>query len=135
MSSSQQTGAEGQPDTVLVIEDERDIAALLRKRVERLGHEVVSVASGEEGLARARARRPSLVLLDIRLPGIDGWEVLDQLRDQPELADVPVVIVSIVDDPKEGRAREVQGYLVKPFRRASLDRLVTNLLGEGRGVP
>jgi CheY-like chemotaxis protein len=113
---------------ILLVEDDSDIRGLLRHRLARWPYEVVEAASGEIGLELARSRRPSLVVLDILLPGIDGWEVLRMMRGDPELADVPVVVVSIVDDPGEGDRPAVQGYLQKPFHAATVNRVFGELL-------
>ncbi len=116
---------------VLLVEDDHDIRGLLRLRLSRWPYEVAEATSGEVALELARARRPALVVLDILLPGIDGWEVLRQLRSDPDLADVPVVIVSIVDDPGEDERPAVQGYLQKPFHAATVNRVFGELLGGG----
>jgi CheY-like chemotaxis protein len=127
----------GSPGPVLLVEDDHDIRSLLRERLARWPYEVVEAASGELALDIASARRPALVVLDIMLPGIDGWEVLRRLRSDPELADVPVVVVSIVDDPGEDDRPAVQGYLQKPFRAATVNRVFDELLAGGTtaGVP
>jgi CheY-like chemotaxis protein len=114
---------------ILLVDDDHDIRELLRRRLARWPHEVIEATSGEAALEQARARRPALVVLDIVLPGIDGWEVLRQLRDDPALADVPVVVVSIVDDPGEDERPAVQAYLPKPFHAATVNRVFTSLLG------
>jgi CheY-like chemotaxis protein len=114
---------------VLVVEDDDDIRGLLRHQLDRWPWEVAEAASGEAALELARANRPALVLLDIMLPGIDGWEVLRRLRVDPDLADVPVIIVSIVDDPGEHERPPVQGYLSKPFHKGDVDRLLGDVFG------
>jgi CheY-like chemotaxis protein len=119
-------GGEG---PILLIEDDPDIRGLLRRRLAQWPYEVVEAASGELALELAQARRPALVVLDIVLPGIDGWEVLRRLRGDPELADVPVVVVSIVDDPGEDDRPAVQAYLQKPFHAATVNRVFARLLG------
>jgi CheY-like chemotaxis protein len=119
-------GGEG---PILLVEDDHDIRKLLRRRLARWPYEVVEATSGELALEQARARRPALVVLDIVLPGIDGWEVLRQLRDDPALADVPVVVVSIVDDPGEDERPAVEAYLPKPFHAATANRVFASLLG------
>lgn len=114
---------------ILVVEDDHDIRGLLRHRLARWPYEIAEATSGEAAIEMARAQPPALVVLDLLLPGIDGWEVLRQLRSDPDLADVPVVVVSIVDDPGEDDRPAVQGYLQKPFHAAAVNQLFGKLLG------
>ena len=112
---------------VLIVEDDEDIAALLALRVTRQGHGATIARTGAEALDRARAAPPDLVLLDLGLPDIHGWEVLERLRDDERLASVPVLVVSISD---AGVSTEpaVQGHITKPFGAADLDRRVADAL-------
>jgi signal transduction histidine kinase/DNA-binding response OmpR family regulator len=106
--------------TVLVIEDELAAARLLREQLETDGYRVVLAASGELGLAEARRSRPAAIVLDVLLPGIDGWDVLRQVKSDPGLRDIPVVIVTIVDEREVGLALGAADYLVKPVKREAL---------------
>jgi CheY-like chemotaxis protein len=109
---------------ILVIDDEPDLRLLVRLILESDGYEIVEAASGEEGLELIPGERPRLVLLDIRLPGIDGWEVLERMREDHS-GDIPVIIMSAHSSPRTlERAKEqgTQGYLVKPFKEAELLR-------------
>jgi CheY-like chemotaxis protein len=81
---------------------------------------VVSARDGESGLEAVRRDLPSAVLLDIRMPGIDGWEVLRALKEDPQTAHIPVIVVSIVDERSRGAALGAAGYLVKPVSRDDL---------------
>lgn len=119
--------APGSPGRVLVVEDDPDIRALLETRLQILGWRTRGVATGEAALAAMDQEWPSLLVLDILLPGMDGWEILRRLGTQPA-RELPVLVISILDRPnKEGLT--VDGYLVKPFRSGDIDRAVTNLLG------
>jgi two-component system OmpR family response regulator len=120
---------------ILVVEDDPDVRDLLSERLTHLGHDVLAAGSGEEALELADESPPALVILDIRLPGIDGWEFLRRLRARPATAASGVLVVSVLD-PTENHP-EVDGYLIKPFRIASIDRLVAGILsGAGdRGQP
>ena len=111
---------------ILVVEDDADVRDLLSRRLVHLGHEVLVASSGEEALELADASPPALVVLDIRLPGIDGWEVLRRLRDRPATSGAGVLVVSVLDPTDNHPA--VDGYLIKPFRIASIDRLVAGIL-------
>jgi signal transduction histidine kinase/CheY-like chemotaxis protein len=109
---------------ILVIEDEPSSARLLQTYLAEAGHGVRLAHDGETGLAMARAIRPAAIVLDILLPGIDGWEVLRQLKSDPDLRDVPVIIATVVDERGVGLALGAVDYLVKPINpEALLDRL------------
>ena len=84
------------------------------------GLATVTAPTGERALAILRDRAPAAVVLDIRLPGIDGWEVLARVKESPDLAHVPVIVVSIVDERGRGFALGAHDYLVKPVRREAL---------------
>jgi CheY-like chemotaxis protein len=110
-----------------MIEDDRASSDLFSAYLEGTGITVIKARNGREGLARIRQSNPSAVLLDIRLPGMDGWEVLAALKSDPATSAIPVVVVSIVDEGPRGRALGASEYLVKPVRRddllAALDRV------------
>jgi len=109
---------------VLVIEDDPGAVRLLREYLESDGYDVRVAVSGPAGLAEARRERPAAILLDILLPGVDGWEVLRQLKAAGDLRDIPVVIVTIVDEREVGLALGAVDYFLKPVDRAALlDRL------------
>lgn len=115
---------------ILVIDDEPDLRLLVRIILESAGYEIVEATSGEEGLDRITDERPGLVLLDIRLPGIDGWEVLERMRADHS-GDIPVVIMSAHSSPRtleKAKEQGTQGYLVKPFKEADLLRYARELV-------
>jgi CheY-like chemotaxis protein len=115
---------------VMVVEDDFDILALTRYALERAGHEVIGAASGEQAVEELDRRRPDMIFLDIRLPGMDGWQVLEHVRGTPETERLPVVIMSAHTSPDTlARARdEATGHLVKPFRPAELVEWVDRAL-------
>jgi DNA-binding response OmpR family regulator len=101
-----------------VVDDDREILEMTRLLLESAGHEVVPAGSGEEALHRVRERQPELVLLDINMPGLDGWEVLRILKEDRLTAAVPVVMFSINFEVREKLHALQQGaadYIVKPF--------------------
>jgi signal transduction histidine kinase/DNA-binding response OmpR family regulator len=109
---------------VLVIEDDAGMVALLRSWLEPEGYTVSSAPNGKEGLDLARAVVPDAILLDIVLPDIDGWDVLQQLRLERRTRDVPILVVSVLEDQQLGLAFGAADYLVKPVeRQILLDRL------------
>jgi signal transduction histidine kinase/CheY-like chemotaxis protein len=112
--------ASGPGPTVVVVEDDRRSFDLLRVYLEAAGARVVSARDGEEGLDTVRRLSPAAVILDILLPGIDGWEVLAQLKADPETAAIPVVVVSMLDERGRGFALGAAEYLVKPVGKDPL---------------
>jgi CheY-like chemotaxis protein len=95
------------------------------------GFAVETAASGISGLSRARELRPAAIVLDILMPDIDGWTVLAALKGEPELADIPVVIVTIVDEQRSGIALGATGYLTKPIDREQLLAILSSLRAAG----
>ena len=112
--------APGPRPTVVVVEDDRRSFDLLRVYLEEAGARVVSARDGEEGLDTVRRLSPAGVVLDILLPGIDGWEVLAQLKADPATAAIPVVVVSMLDERGHGFALGAAEYLVKPIGKDQL---------------
>jgi PAS domain S-box-containing protein len=102
-------------NTVLVIDDELTARDLLQRTLRREGIQVVLATSGEEGLALARRLRPNVITLDVMMPGMDGWAVLSKLKEDPVLAEIPVIMVSILDDRNLGMALGATDYLTKPI--------------------
>ncbi|EQD33208.1 Response regulator receiver protein [mine drainage metagenome] len=119
---------------MLVIEDDPNVSRLLEIYLEEAGYQVEVSASGEDGLARAQAGRFEAILLDVLLPGLDGWHVLTSLKSEPKTREVPVLIVSVVDDRQMGLALGAVDYLVKPIHRAALIGAMSRL-EQGRAVP
>ena len=110
----------GPRPTVVVVEDDRRSFDLLRVYLEAAGARVVSAGDGEEGLDTVRRLSPAGVVLDILLPGIDGWDVLAQLKADPGTAAIPVIVVSMLDERGRGFALGATEYLVKPVGKEQL---------------
>lgn len=125
---------------VLVIEDDPSALRLLREYLEPIGYNIRVAPDGERGLALARERLPAAIILDILLPAIDGWEVLRRLKGESLLRDIPVIVVTVVDEREIGLALGAIDYLVKPIQRsalvACLERIipVSNGLGRRRRI-
>jgi CheY-like chemotaxis protein/anti-sigma regulatory factor (Ser/Thr protein kinase) len=112
--------APGPGPTVVVVEDDRRSFDLLRVYLEAAGVRVVGARDGEEGLDTVRRLTPAGVVLDILLPGIDGWEVLAQLKTDSRTAPIPVIVVSMLDERGRGSALGAAEYLVKPVSKEQL---------------
>ncbi len=114
--------------TVLVVEDDPDIGNLLCMTLGHEGFRVKLATSGEEAVRLAQELTPDLISLDIRLPDTNGFEVLRQLRAQPETADIPVVVVSVISDEARGMRFGAVEYLTKPIDEEKLIRVVKRTL-------
>jgi DNA-binding response OmpR family regulator len=113
---------------ILVIDDSPDLALIMRMQLERAGHEVITAENGRRGLRRFFEDRPDLVILDLRMPELDGWQTLERLRD---LSAVPVLINSGQTPTAEELERlrpELDGYLHKPAHGPELVQRVDELL-------
>jgi CheY-like chemotaxis protein/anti-sigma regulatory factor (Ser/Thr protein kinase) len=114
------TGEELHLPRVVVIEDDRPSLDLLSVYLETAGLEVESAHDGPTGLDTIRRQKPVAVVLDIRLPRMDGWEVLAALKADPDTAAVPVVVVSMLDERAKGLSLGASDYLMKPVSREQL---------------
>jgi two-component system, OmpR family, alkaline phosphatase synthesis response regulator PhoP len=122
---------------VLVIDDEAPIRLLCRVNLEAEGMEVLEAADGPSGLATARAERPDVILLDVMMPGLDGWRVAEELLDDERTQGIPIVFLTARAELRD-RARGIDlggvDYVTKPFNPVELAPLVRSLLARvGRG--
>ncbi len=108
---------------VLVIDDDPDSRELLRRTLEADGYTVATAASGDEGLEMARTLSPALITLDVMMPGMDGWAVLQQLKGDPVLEKIPVMMVTISGEKEMGSTLGAVEHLTKPVNRDTLRRL------------
>ncbi|MBT9315861.1 hybrid sensor histidine kinase/response regulator [Leptothoe spongobia] len=116
--------------TILVIDDDEDAREILRRSLDEAGYNVVCAASGEQGLALASELLPDAITLDVMMPQMDGWSVLRQLKETPVVAEIPVILLSIVDDRPMGHSLGAADYLTKPIDRSRLlSVLETHLSG------
>ena len=121
--------------TILIVEDDRNIGNLVRTYLERDGYRVVWVRSGEEGLAELQRQRPGLVVLDVGLPGIDGFEVCRRVRD---LGETPVIMLTARDEEVDrvlGLELGADDYVPKPFSPRELVARVKAVLRRTRPRP
>lgn len=120
---------EGKP--VLVVDDDADTRQVLKHFLNRKGFPVECASSGEEGLRLARELHPMAIILDVMMPGMDGWAVLSTLKSEPEVRNIPVVMLTIVDDKNLGYTLGATDYMIKPVNR---DRMI-EILAKFRDVP
>jgi two-component system, OmpR family, alkaline phosphatase synthesis response regulator PhoP len=117
---------------ILVCDDERHIVRLIQVNLERQGYQVVTAFDGKEGLEKVRAEKPNLLVLDVMMPYMDGFEVLKNLRREPETEDLPVIMLTAKAQDKdvfEGYHYGADMYLTKPFNPMELVTFVKRILG------
>jgi DNA-binding response OmpR family regulator len=127
---------------VLVIDDEAPIRLLCRVNLEAAGMEIIEAEDGPSGLEAARSERPDAILLDVMMPGMDGWQVLEELLDDERTNDIPIIFLTARAEVRDqARGLELGGvdYITKPFSPVDLAPLVEDLLervkrGEGQDI-
>ena len=117
---------------ILIVEDDRFLRELIVKKLSNEGYEVVEAVDGEEGLQKTKETKPDIVLLDLILPGIDGFEVLAQKKEDPSIAAVPVIVLSNLgqkEDVDRGLSLGATDYLIKAhFTPGEIIEKVRNIL-------
>ena len=119
-SSETKTGLE----TILVIDDDPSVRDLMSRFLTKLNFNVVAAANGEEGIRLAKHVHPLLITLDVVMPDCDGWAVLNRLKSDSKLAEIPVIMVTVVDNEAMGLELGASNYLIKPVDRDRLAVLV-----------
>ena len=118
---------------ILCIEDEPEMIELVRLILERKGFRVTGALGGAQGLEALRKEKPDLILLDLMMPDIEGWEVYRQMKADPTLAGIPVIVVTAkaqsIDKVLGLHIAKVEDYLTKPFNPQQLLGSVTKVLG------
>jgi two-component system response regulator VicR len=119
------------PKKILVVDDEPDIVKLAKTKLVSEGFDVVVAYNGEEALEKVSVENPDLIILDVMMPRMDGWEVARRLRSMEATRDIPIMMLTargLGEKPEEGLAR-VDEYFAKPFSPRELAKVVRNLLG------
>ncbi len=121
---------------ILYVEDNEDNVYMLVRRLRRSGHEVIAAGDGEQGLAMARAEAPALILMDLSLPVMDGWEATRRLKAAPETRDIPIIALSahvLTGDKEKALAAGCDDYDTKPVNLPRLLEKMAALLPEDAG--
>jgi CheY-like chemotaxis protein len=125
-------GRPSSADCILVIDDDATARELIADHLKAEGFAVVTAAGGLDGLKRAKELRPIAITLDVMMPDLDGWSVLAALRQDAELAEIPVIMVTIVDEHRRSVALGAAGYLTKPIDRERLHRVISRYRSAAR---
>lgn len=119
---------------ILFVDDEADMVSTVECRLKWSGFDVVTASNGKEGLDKAVSEKPNLILLDTNMPVMNGYEMLEQLRKNPQLKDVPVIMLTAMCEAQDIRKASSYGiadYITKPFDFTVLMEKITNIL-EGK---
>ena len=117
---------------ILIADDEPDILEIIQYNLSREGYEVISARDGDEALTKAKQLNPDLIILDIMMPEMNGFDVAAILKNDPQTMDIPIIVLSIVQDKARGYRIGVDRYLTKPIDTHSLFAEVGVLLEQGK---
>ena len=118
---------------ILVVEDQEDLRGILRDLLTSSGYEMLEAADGQAGVDKAKAEKPDLILMDIQMPVMDGYDATRQIKADPELKSIPIVAVSsfaMKGDEEKARASGCDHYVTKPYSPIQLLRTVRGFIGE-----
>ena len=118
---------------ILVVEDQEDLRGVLRDLLSGSGYAVIEAGDGEAGVAKAKSDRPDLILMDIQMPVIDGYEAIRRIKLDPALKAIPIIAVSsfaMKGDEEKARAAGCDHYVTKPYSPMQLLRLIRGFLGD-----
>ncbi len=118
-------------NSILLVDDSKMVQAKFRLALEKAGFEVISALDGKEGLSLARAKKPDVIILDVNMPVMNGWQVLRSLKIHPELRKIPVIMATTADkiaDIEQGFALGAKEYVVKNEELTSLVKKVEKVL-------
>jgi two-component system cell cycle response regulator DivK len=118
---------------ILVVEDQEDLRGVLRTLLTGSGYEMIEAADGAAGVAKAKSERPDLILMDIQMPVLDGYDATRQIKSDATLKSTPVIAVSsfaMRGDEEKARASGCDSYVTKPYSPMQLLRVIRGFLGE-----
>jgi len=120
---------------ILIIEDDRQTVKLLKFILEKDDYSPISAKDGEEGLQMAREKKPDLVILDLMLPGMDGYQVCETLKADPDTEQIPIIVLTALDtgpDFEKALQKKADWYITKPFEAQHLLKRVNYLIGKSK---
>ncbi|MBW3624626.1 MAG: response regulator [Armatimonadetes bacterium] len=118
-------------ETIMVVEDDEELNEIIHYNLTRAGYEVIQAWDGLQAIEAIRQSAPGLIILDVMLPGVDGWEVCHSLQDSPELREIPIVFLtakSAREDFDQARQFNIAGFFTKPFTTVDVLRHVEKVL-------
>ncbi len=122
-------------DKVLVIDDEKDLLRIVSYSLQKWGYEAITANNGQEGLEKIAAEKPDLILLDAAMPVMNGFELLQQIRSNPDWKDIPVIMLTAQSDPKtitSAAAFGIMDYVTKPFDPIELREKIASAMSHSK---
>lgn len=116
---------------ILAIDDEEDFTFFLKHNLERIKYQIITASGGEEGIKLAKKHKPDLILLDLMMPHIDGFEVSKRLKEDPQTSSIPVVMLTAKDDEearKKAESLKDEDYIIKPIEVEDLRSRIEEVL-------
>jgi CheY-like chemotaxis protein len=127
-----QLNVKGKVASILIVDDDDSIRSLLQQELSDAGYLIEQATNGKEALAKVRANRPDLIILDVMMPEMNGFDVAAVLKNDPQTMDIPIIVLSIVQDRARGFRIGVDRYLTKPIDTNILFSEIGNLLEQGK---
>jgi len=115
---------------ILAVDDERHMLRLIEYNLSNSGFKVIPASNGEDALKIASSEKPDLILLDIKMPGMDGYEVCTKIKNDPGTSQIPIIFVSIMADDEKTKAMGASSYILKPFSPDILLKEVMDVLAK-----
>ena len=128
--------SQDQKKTVLLVEDNEDNLVVYRTILEHVGYEVIEARDGEEGVNRARSEHPDIILMDISIPKMDGWEATERLKADSDTAEIPIIALTahaLEEDRAKAMRAGCDGYLAKPVEPRRVVQEVEKFIGPAKG--
>ena len=122
-------------ENILIVEDDPETVKLVKFILEKNDYSTISAKDGKEGLRMARERKPDLIILDLMLPGMDGYRVCETLKAEPDTKDIPIIMLTALDtgpDFEKALEKKADWYITKPFEAQHLLKRVTYLIEKKR---
>jgi CheY-like chemotaxis protein len=124
-----------QHPTVLVVDDDTDVLEVVGRMLAQQGYQPLSAQSGEEAIAQALGEQPSAILLDLAMPGLNGWQTLGLLKDDPRTSHIPVLLLSGLEQVGNERTEQTEGWISKPVTPEALRDMIGHVLARSPGPP
>jgi len=130
---SEQRGDAGRSRVVLAVDDDPSVITLFRRYLDQQGYRVFGLTRGERVVEEAARLKPYAITLDVVMPGIDGWTIIQELKSNPETAEIPIIICSVMEDQDRGLSVGVADYLRKPISEQRLMEALSHVTDDGSG--